>query len=172
MPLNIFFLTLIELNGTIAAIYKEEYLNITFSSYKYYIIIEETGLASNHTWSVLIDNKTIYVNGSYTTLYLPNGTYSFSVSSAGFESKNRSYTIFITGPGASVHVVFVPIKHYLLLSTLFKEIYNSPFLYIGALVFATVYLRFYRGSLKICSTCLTSIPKGRMKCQNCRTRKK
>ncbi|MCL4451193.1 MAG: hypothetical protein M1327_01015 [Candidatus Thermoplasmatota archaeon] len=161
-----------QLNGRIAAIYKEEYLNITFSSFKYSILIEEAGLASNHTWSVLIDNKIIYVNGSHTTIYLPNGTYNFSVSSSGFESQNRSYTIFVTGPGESVHVVFVPIKHYSFLSSIFKQIYNSPLSYMGAFVFAIVYLRFYRGSLRICSTCLTPIPKGRMKCQNCGIREK
>jgi hypothetical protein len=161
-----------QLNGTIAAIYKEEYLNITFSSYKYSIIIEETGLASDHTWSVLIDNKTIYVNGSYTTLYLPNGTYNFSVLSSGFKAQIQSHTLFVAGSDVLVHVVFVPIKQYSLFSSIFKQIYNSPLSYISGLVIAILYLRFYRGSIRVCSTCLTPIPNGRIKCQNCRTKKK
>ena len=161
-----------QLNGTIAAIYKEEDINISFSPYKYSIVIEEEGLAANYTWSVFIENEIIYVNGSSTTIYLPNGTYNFSVASSGFESQNESYTLFVSGSNASVHVVFVPIKHYSLLSTIFKSIYNSPFAYIGAFLIAVVYLRFYRGSIRVCSACLTPIPRGRMKCRNCKTLKK
>lgn len=159
-------------NGTIAAIYKEEDINISFSPYKYSIVIEEEGLAVNYTWSVIIGNEIISVNASSTTIYLSNGTYNFSVQSSGFESQNQSYTIFVSGSDASVHVVFVPIKHYSLLSTIFKQIYNSPFSYIGALVIAIAYVRFYRGGIRVCSACLTPIPRGRMKCQNCKTLKK
>ena len=161
-----------QLNGTIVAIYKVEDINISFSPYKYSIVIEEEGLAVNYNWSVFIENEIISVNASSTTIYLSNGTYNFSVGSTGFESQNGSYTLFVSGSDASVHVVFVPIKHYSLLSTIFKSIYNSPFLYIGALVIAIVYVRFYRGSTRVCSACLTPIPKGRIKCQNCKTLKK
>ena len=161
-----------QLNGSIAAIYKEEYINISFSPYKYSIVIEEDGLVGNYTWSVIIENQTLSVNDSSLTLYLSNGTYNFSVRSSGFESQNESYTFFVSGSDASVHVLFVPIKHYSLLSTIFKTIYNSPFSYIGALVMAIVYLRFYSGSIRVCSVCLTPIRKGRMKCENCKILKK
>ena len=161
-----------QLNGTIRAIYKEEYLNISFSPYKYSILIEEEGLAVNNTWSILINHQIISVNASSTTIYLSNGTYYFSVRSYGFESQNASYTLFVSGSDASVHVVFVPIKHYSLLSTIFMSLYNSPFSYIGAFLIAIVYLRFYRGSIRVCSACLTPIPRGRMKCRNCKTSKK
>jgi hypothetical protein len=161
-----------QLNGTIAAIYKEEDINISFSPYKYSIVVEEEGLPANYTWSVFIENEIIFVNASSTTIYLPNGTYNFSARSSGFESQNQSYNLFVFGSDASVHVVFVPIKHYSLLSTIFKSVYNSPFSYIGAFLIAIVYLRFYRGSIRVCSACLTPIPRGRMKCRNCKTLKK
>ena len=161
-----------QLNGTIAAIYKEEDINISFSPYKYSIVIEEEGLAVNYNWSVFIENEIISVNGSSTTIYLPNGTYNFSVGSSGFESQNQSYTLFVSGSDALVHVVFVPIKHYSLLSTILKSVYNSPFSYLGIFLIAIVYLRFYHRSTRVCSACLTPIPIGRMKCQNCKTLKK
>jgi hypothetical protein len=161
-----------QLNGTIAVIYKVEDINISFSPYKYSIVIEEEGLAANYTWSVFIENEIISVNASSTTIYLPNGTYNFSVGSSGFESQNQSYTLFVSGSDALVHVVFVPIKHYSLLSTILKSVYNSPFSYLGIFLIAIVYLRFYRRSTRVCSACLTPIPIGRMKCQNCKTLKK
>ena len=161
-----------QINGIVAAIYKEEYLNISFSTYKYSIIIEEVGLARNYTWSVLIENKIISVNASYTTIYLPNGTYNFSLRSSGFKTQIQSYTLFVAGSDVSVRIVFVPIKQYSLFSSIFKQIYNSPFSYMGGLVIAIVYLRFYRGSIRVCSACLTPIPKGSIKCQNCGTKEK
>ena len=159
-------------NGIVAAVYKEEYLNISFSIYKYAIVIEETGLPDNYSWSVLIGNQNISVNANSTILYLSNGTYNFSVRSPGFESQNVSYAVSVAGSNISLHVAFVLITHYSLLSTIFKEVYNSPFSYIGALSIAVVYLRFYRGSIRVCSACLTAIPRGRRKCMNCNTTKK
>lgn len=159
-------------NGIIAAIYKEEYLNISFSIYKYAIVMEETGLPNNYTWSVLIENQNISVNATSTMLYLPNGTYNFSVRSPGFKSQNESYTLFVDGSDVSVRIIFAPVLHHSFLSTVFNEIYNSPFSYLGILVIAIIYLRFYRGSIRVCSECLSLIPRGRMKCQNCKTKEK
>jgi hypothetical protein len=157
-------------NGILEAIYKEEYLNISFSMYKFNIDIEETGLPNNLTWYIHVDKLTIQANTSSTFLYLSNGTYIFSVQASGFESQNQSYSFVVSGSDISLHVIFAPVKHNNLLLFIFKKIYNSPFTYIIAIIALISYLRFYRGSVRICSECLNPVPRGRIKCQHCNGR--
>ena len=158
-------------NGTIAAIYKEEFLNVSFKPYMYEVTIEEIGLSGHFKWSVLIGNQTIIINASITSFYLPNGTYSIKASSPDYKSENASYPVLISGSGVSLQIVFTPVEHKSLLSTLTSEVMYSPFSYIFAIIAAFVYVRFYRGSARICSACLERIPVGRLHCPKCRKKK-
>jgi hypothetical protein len=156
-------------NGVIIAINKEEYLNVSFSQFTYPVMIIETGLQDNSSWSVRMSNRTNYANTSSIVLYLPNGTYNFTANSPGFKTLNVSYGIFISGSGVLIHVAFVKTKHTSTLITLLKEVYGDPFFYILTAILLIVYSRFYRGSIRVCSTCLNPIPRGRFRCQQCKS---
>ena len=158
-------------NGTVAAINKEEFLNVSFEQYLYEVTVRETGLSGNSTWRVIFGNQTIIVNESSATFYFPNGTYNVRVSSSAYRSENNSYLVFIAGTGVFLQIVFIPIDHKSLLSTVISAVYSSPFSYIIAIIAAFAYVRFYRGSARICSTCLEKIPRTRIKCQNCSKKK-
>jgi hypothetical protein len=156
-------------NGIVMATQEEEYLNVTFSQYTYSVVIQETGLLKNATWSAHFSNNTIYSNTSRIILYLPNGSYNFSVLSSGIKSQNQSYFILISGSSVVVDVIFEKIKHTSLLSSIMMYVYENPFSYLVALIFALVYWRFYHGNARMCSVCLKPIPRGRLKCQHCKS---
>ncbi|MDA8142828.1 MAG: hypothetical protein M0T81_02455 [Thermoplasmatales archaeon] len=156
-------------NGIVMATQEEEYLNVTFSQYTYSVVIQETGLLKNATWSAHFSNNTIYSNTSRIFLYLPNGSYNFSVLSSGIKSQNQSYFILISGSSVVVDVTFEKIKHTSLLSSIMMYVYENPFSYLVTLIFALVYWRFYHGSARMCSVCLKPIPRGRLKCQHCKS---
>ena len=137
----------------------------------YEVTIEEIGLSGHFKWSVLIGNQSITVNASITSFYLPNGTYSINASSPDYKSENTSYPVLIAGSGVSLQIVFTPVEHKSLLSTLTSEVMYSPFSYIFGVIAALLYVRFYRGSARICSACLERIPRGRLHCQKCRKKK-
>jgi hypothetical protein len=159
-------------SGVIIATNKEEYLNVSFSQYIFPVIIMETGLQGNSSWSVHMSNRTNYANTSSIVLYLPNGTYNFTAISPGFNTQNVSYVIFISGSGVIIHVEFVKTKHTSALMILLKEVYGDPLFYILAAILLIVYSRFYRGSVRVCSTCLNPIPRGRFRCQQCKSQDK
>jgi hypothetical protein len=159
-------------SGVIIATNKEEYLNVSFSQFTYPVIIIESGLQGNSSWSVHMSNRTNYANTSTIVLYLPNGTYNFTANSLGFKTQNVSYGIFISGSGVIIHVEFVKTKHTSTLITLLKEVYGDPLFYILAAILLIVYSRFYRGSVRVCSTCLSPIPRGRFRCQQCKSQDK
>jgi len=154
-------------SGVLIATHQEEYLNVSFSQYTYTVMIVENGLQANSTWSVHTGGRTIYTNTSSVILSLPNGSYSFSISSQGFKSQNESYGIFVSGSGVIIHVVFVKIQHISILAAILREVYGSPFSYIVAAISFIIYFRFYRGSVRLCSTCLRPIRRGRLKCSHC-----
>ena len=154
-------------SGIVMATQEEEYINATFSQYTYSVVIQETGLLKNATWAAHFSNITIYSNTSRIILYMPNGSYNLSVSSSGLKSQNQSYYILVSGSSVVVYVVFEKSKHISLLLLIMKDVYDSPFSYLVALIFALVYLRFYRGSVRMCSVCLKPVPRGRLKCKHC-----
>jgi hypothetical protein len=158
--------------GIIAAIHDVEYLNVSFSRYEYTIMIQEVGLPSFTTWTILIGNNTIYTNRSTLDLYLPNGTYDLSFQSSDYVSENNSYPVLVTGSGVVLHIAFERKVHASMLDSVLKLIYGSPFSYLLATIVGIAYYRFYLGSARICSLCLARIPRNRLKCQHCKVMKK
>jgi hypothetical protein len=135
-------------------------------------MIQEVGLPSFTTWTILIGNSTIYTNRSTLDLYLPNGSYDLSFQSSDYVSENNSYTVLITGSGVVLHIAFERKVHASMLDSVLKLIYSSPFSYLLATIVGIAYYRFYLGSARICSLCLARIPRNRLKCQHCKVMKK
>ncbi len=158
--------------GILAATHDVEYLNVSFSQYEYTIMIQEVGLPSFTTWSILIGNSTIYTNRSTLNLYLPNGSYELSFKSSGYISGNNSYPVLVTGAGIVLHITFERKEHASMLDSVLKIIYDSPISYLLAIIVGIAYYRFYLGSARICSLCLARIPRNRLKCQHCKVMKK
>ncbi|MEM0134086.1 MAG: hypothetical protein QXU18_02500, partial [Thermoplasmatales archaeon] len=121
----------------------------------------------------------IEVNGkNYTSrsnvinLSVSNGSYSVLASASGYSSKSSSYDIVVIGSNVSVNVVFIYEKKVSLFDQLSSKILYSPLSYLTLAILIAVYVRFYRGSVRICSQCMSRISSTRMKCQKCSAKKR
>ncbi|MGC8506474.1 MAG: hypothetical protein ACP5NK_07210 [Thermoplasmata archaeon] len=86
-------------------------ISVKFSPVVYQVTISETGLPANSTWTVTVNGHEYNVTGTYTTLSLTNGTYSYSVSYlSGYSITNRTGNITVSGSAASVNVKFSPVS--------------------------------------------------------------
>ena len=54
-------------------------VTVNFSAFVYPIVIAESGLPANASWSAIVDQKTYHSQSSQISISLPNGTYSYYV---------------------------------------------------------------------------------------------
>ena len=87
----------VSVNGT------NQSVNVTFSPQTYPVIVVEFGLPNGTRWNVTVVNSATGFNATYSTngsaliFYLPNGTYSISVSAPGYSATVSSPTFTIAG---------------------------------------------------------------------------
>ncbi|MGP6206599.1 hypothetical protein ACNF42_00985 [Cuniculiplasma sp. SKW3] len=86
---------------------KEVSVYIEFIQLTYKVTFSETGLSNGTTWEVTLNGLTHNVTGSSISLYLPNGTYTYSLRPvSGYTTGNKSGNITISGKNTTIEIKF------------------------------------------------------------------
>ena len=104
-------------NGTVVVAGAHAYVNLTFvqSSSVFLVGWHASGLAAGAAWEVLINNVSLLtVNGSNGTVYLSNGSYTWSLLPLfGYAGTPSSGNFSVAGAGTNVSVAFAAAPMYL-----------------------------------------------------------
>ncbi|MGD0249964.1 MAG: hypothetical protein ABSB97_03620, partial [Thermoplasmata archaeon] len=80
---------------------------VHWTQVKYTVSFTETGLPHGTSWQVTIDSQTKSGTGKTISFSLPNGTYSFTITSTGYtETSNPPSPLTVNGATATVRVTF------------------------------------------------------------------
>ena len=79
---------------------------VYYHEVKYSVTFSEKGLTAGTSWSVTIGSTTISSTSGGLHFSLPNGTYSFSVSSTGHTATPSSGTVTVNGAGTLTKITF------------------------------------------------------------------
>lgn len=84
-----------------------ETVTVNFSAFVYPIVVSESGLPVNASWSAIVDQKTYHSMNSQISVNLPNGTYSYYIPNVyvNYYPNVRDGNITVSG-----HSVTLPIK--------------------------------------------------------------
>ncbi|MEM0133985.1 MAG: hypothetical protein QXU18_01985, partial [Thermoplasmatales archaeon] len=159
-------------HGMINAVFRAEYLNVSFTPFTFTMKVTEYGLPNNLTWTIEVNGKNYTTRSDVINLSVPNGSYSVLASAQGFSAKSTSYDIVVIGSNVSVNVVFIYESKISIFDQFMGQILYSPITYVILAILVVVYVRFYRGSLRICSQCMSRIPRSRIKCLKCSAKKR
>ena len=85
-------------------------INVTFPV-TYKVTFTETGLSSGTTWSVTLNGTTLSSTTNTIIFSMPNGTYSYTVSSvSGYTLSSSSGNITVKGSNYTQSIIFKPVK--------------------------------------------------------------
>ncbi len=91
----------VEVNGKPVPVY------VAFSQLKYKVTFNEVGLPNGTMWRVTLNGVEHNVTGNSFSIYLPNGTYHYSIGSVnGYSVTNGTGNITMKGTGASITIKF------------------------------------------------------------------
>jgi len=80
-------------------------ISIAFSSSKYMVDFEESGLPTETSWTLVFDGRSYTLTNTSYVFYEPNGTYSYSATSTDY--KNLSGSVPVNGESQYVNLSFV-----------------------------------------------------------------
>lgn len=84
---------------------------VAFSRLVYKITFDELGLPDGTTWEITLNGVQHNVTGNTFSIYVPNGTYQYSIGSVnGYSATNQTGNITLSGAGASVNITFSKIS--------------------------------------------------------------
>jgi hypothetical protein len=105
-------ITYVAQNGYLYTLMTGSQIFIIQTEKTYYVNFSESGLPTNATWYVKVNNFDYYGIGSNNTLAFPNGTYTYTVGIyQGYSSSPHSGTITVDGTSVSQSITFSEVTY-------------------------------------------------------------
>ena len=82
---------------------------VTFNQIRFAVTFTEAGLPAGTSWNITVDGVNHVVAGTSLTIYLLNGTYSYSAKLAGYTTVNGTGNVTVSGNQVSISISFKPI---------------------------------------------------------------
>ena len=152
-------------SGIVNAIFEKECIYLSYSPHLYTIRIHETGLPDNYIWTACIGTENFTSAGNCILFEVPNGTYILQADASHYVTSNLSYPFAVNGHSISIPIEFSAIRTESFLNVMENRIAQSPVTYIIITALIVLYIRIYKDSVLLCSTCLQPTGHFRKKCK-------
>jgi Thermopsin/Periplasmic copper-binding protein (NosD) len=98
---------------------------VTFTQVTYAVTVSESGLSSGTSWSAIVNGVTLTTVGTSVTIYLPNGTYTYTIAAVnGYSVTGGTGSVTVSGSSAGAAATFSPNTTP---STVSSNTYNTGF---------------------------------------------